>query len=236
MSKIFSILIFTSILIFSFENCTNSKNNENNKPTTLQAKDSAKFKPLKEKFYKDKYGKLFEQKQKAIRGKGDFYYTRIYYDSIVIFNIGDSIIEKPLSEIIDIETFTKLDNGTLFSKDKNYVYYSNVSSGGCYRIIVNGANPKTFKALSDYKYGMDDKHIFHQSKMIKGLNFEKYEILYTLDTTEFFIDYIKDDKFVFYNGDIVQGADAKTFKLVSGKEWSAEDKNYKYQCCGKRLE
>lgn len=236
MTKLVSIIVCTTILIFAFENCTINKKAEKNTATTFQAKDSARYTLVKGWFYTDKFGKLFEQKQYAVRGEGDFYDSQIYYDSIAIFKIGDSTIEKPLSEVIDIKTFTEFDKGTLFSKDKINVYYSYSSSSGSYRVVVNGANPNTFKPLSDYNYGADDKHIFYQSKMINGLNFKKHEILYSLDTTDFFIDYIKDDKVVFYDGDTVKGADAKTFKLVSEKKWSAEDKNYKYECCGQRLE
>lgn len=72
--------------------------------------------------------------------------------------------------------------------------------------------------------------------MIAGLNYKKHEILYTLDTTDYFIDYIKDDKVVFYDGDTVKGADAKTFKLINNQKWDAEDKNFKYACCGQRFE
>jgi DKNYY family len=235
MTKPFSIILFTIVLIFTLESCNNNINAEKLTPATFQPNDSLRYKQLKDQFYTDKFGKLFEQKEFARRGRGDFYDTQIYYDSVVLFLNGDSSIEKPLSEIIDLETFTKLDNGTAFSKDKNYVYYSYFNTSGSRRIIVNGANPKTFKPLSDYQYGMDDKHIFYQSKMINGLNFNKYEILYSLDTTDHFIDYVKDDKVVFYKGDTVKGADAKTFKLVADQQWSAEDKNYKYECCGQRF-
>jgi hypothetical protein len=226
-----SLVAFISIL--SFE-CCNS-NTEIIISKTFQAKDSANYKLVKGKFYTNKFGKLFEQKQFAKKGKGDVYDSQIYFDSVVILKIGDSIIEKSLSEIIDIGTYVEFDNGTSFSKDKNNVYYSFVNTGGGYRTIVNSANPNTFKPLSDYQYGMDDKHIFFQSKMIEGLNFKKHEILYTLDTTDFFIDYIKDNKVVFYRGDTVKGADAKTFKLINNQKWSAEDKNYKYECCGQRI-
>ena len=83
---------------------------------------------------------------------------------------------------------------------------------------------------------MDDKHIFYQSKMIKGLNFKQYEILYSLDTSDHFINYVKDDKVVFYDGDTVKGADAETFKLVPDRQWMAEDKNQKYQSGGQRFQ
>jgi DKNYY family len=223
------------IVIILFESCQNKQNKKEETSMTLPSKDSSRYTQLKGRFYIDKSKKLFEKKQYIVNGKGDFYDRQIYFDSIVVINVGDSVIEKTLSEIMDITTFTEFENGTLFSKDKNYVYYSYVSTGGEDRVIVNSANPKTFKPLSDYQYGIDDKHVFYQSKMIKGLNFKKHKILYSLDTADFSIDYVKDDKVVFYCGDTLKGADAKTFKLVSGQKWSAEDKAYKYECCGQHF-
>lgn len=235
MTKFFSILVCTAILLFTFESCNNNKSSEKKYSTTYQAKDSSRYTHLKHIFYTDKFGKLFEQKFYTVAGKGDLYDSQIYYDSVAIFKIGEETLEKPLSEVIDLQTFTEFDKSTMFSKDKNNVYYSYTSTSGAYRVIVNEANAKTFKPLSDYQYGIDDKHIFYQSKIIKGLDFKKHKILYSLDTTDFFIDYVKDDKVVFYNGDTVKGADAKTFKLVDGQKWKAEDKNYKYECCGQRF-
>lgn len=234
--KWISIFIYVAIIMIAFIHCDTTTKNSRSK--TFQAKDNFRYTNVKGPFYADKFGTLFEKKQYAVVGKGETFDAQIYYDSIVILKIGDSIIEKPLAGVLDIATFTELecDNGTLFSKDKNHVYYSIVSSGGSDRVIVNEANPNTFKPLSDYQYGMDDNHIFYQSKMIRGLDIKKHEILYSLDKTDPFIDYIKDDKIVFYNGDTVIGADAKTFKLVEGQKWLAEDKNFKYACCGQRFE
>lgn len=231
-----SIKAVLAIIILALSSCKTYKNKEDEKSLTYAANDSLKFKQLKGRFYTDKYGKLFEQKVYAIAGKDEIMNSQIYFDSLVYIDMVDSIIEKSLSEVINIKTYIEFSGGTMYSKDKNNVYYSDASSSGDFRLIVKGANPKTFKPLSDYLYGMDDKNIFYRGKMIIGLNFKKHQILYSLDTTDFFIDYIKDDKVVFYNGDVVKGADAKTFKLVSGEKWIAEDKNYKYECCGQRLE
>jgi hypothetical protein len=43
------------------------------------------------------------------------------------------------------------------------------------------------------------------------------------------VEYIKDDKNVYYQTEIIKGADAKTFRLVIGKKWDAEDKLNKYK-------
>jgi hypothetical protein len=230
------IKVVSAILLLALSSCKTDKNAEDEKSLTLQAKDSWKYKHLMGKFYTDKYGKLFEQKAYAIAGKDETINSQIYFDSLVYINLTDTVIEKSLSEVIDIKTYEEFDEGTMYSKDKNNIYYSNASTSGDFRLLVSGTNPKTFKPLPDYLYGIDNKNIFYRGKKIEGLNFQKHQILYSLDTTDFSIDYVKDDKVVFYNGDKVKGADAKTFKLVAGQKWTAEDKNYKYECCGQRIE
>jgi hypothetical protein len=59
--------------------------------------------------------------------------------------------------------------------------------------------------------------------------------LFPPDTADHFVEYVKDDRKVFHKDEIVKGADAKTFKVVSGQKWDAEDKNYKYGA-GRRQE
>ena len=227
---------FKALLLLTLAGCCEMQNGRITNAEAGSSTDSVNYTLLKTPFYKDKHGNIVEKKIDAFIGEGNVETNRVYYDSIVFIRQKDSIMERTLSEIIDIDTYTEFDQVSCFSKDKNNVYFSYVNSGGSYRFIVNKADPKTFRALSDYKYGMDDKHLFYQSKMIEGLNFSKHEILYTLDTTDFFIEYIKDDKLVFYNGDTLKGADAGTFKLMSGKAWSAIDKNFKYDNCGQRIE
>lgn len=236
MKDITSTIIVFAILLFTLTSCKEHRTIRNEKALTLQEKDSLKYEHIKGKFYKDNYGKLFEQKAYAVAGEGEMVNSQIYFDSLVYISSADTVIEKSLSEVIALSTYTDFGGGTMYSKDQNNVYYSNASSGGDFRLLVVGADPNTFKPLSDYLYGMDNKNIFYRGKAIEGLNYNRHQILYTLDTTDDFIDYIIDDKVVFYNGDTVEGADAKTFKLVNGQKWSAEDKNYKYECCGQRFE
>jgi hypothetical protein len=230
-----SIKIVSTILLFTFLGCKNDQNIKNDKSITHQAKDSYKYKQLKGKFYTNKDGKLFEKKTFAIAGKNEMFDAQVYFDSLVYINSADTLIQKLLSQVIDIKTYTEFGGKTMYSKDKNNVYYSNASTSGDFRLLVSEANPNTFKPLSDYLYGIDNKNIFYRGKKIKGLNFKKHQILYSPDTTDHFINYIKDDKVVFYNADTVKGADAKTFKLVAKQKWRAEDKNHKYECCGQPL-
>jgi hypothetical protein len=144
------------------------------------------------------------------------------------------LIELPLSTTIDLATYQEVGN-SMFSKDKNRVYYFYANSGGGFRIIVNGADPTTFRASPDYQYGFDARHGFYCAHELRGLRPSRRQLLYG-DTAAHFIAYVKDDRHVFYQDAPVPGADARTFRLVWGRAWEAEDKNYRYKCCGQRLD
>ncbi len=49
------------------------------------------------------------------------------------------------------------------------------------------------------------------------------------------MEYVKDDKHVFYENEIVIGADPKTFVIVNEKYWGSKDKYWKYNL-GKQIE
>lgn len=202
----------------------------------VQSSAHVSYKHLKAQFYVNTLGELVEKKYRSIRVNKDDFRSEAYYDNLIYVAQGDTFIQKKLTEIIDIPSYTDLDSGTYFSRDKNNVYFSFSNSGGCTRSIVIGADAKSFKPLSDYRYGMDKENVFYQSKKIEGLNYSKHQFLYSLDTTDFFISYVKDNNVVFYDGDTLKGADAMSFKLVSGQRWEAEDKYHTYGCCGQRME
>jgi hypothetical protein len=71
--------------------------------------------------------------------------------------------------------------------------------------------------------------------VVPGVNLKHLVVLYPPDTSDHFVEYIKDDRKVFYNHRVVKGADAASFRVVSGKNWDAEDQFNKYQY-GERLE
>jgi hypothetical protein len=194
--------------------------------------DSSRFQHVKYDFYCDKAGRLFEQKWYLTGREAD---AKLHprYDSTLLVNKASDRTELPLASIIDLATYQNVGN-SMFSKDKNRVYYFYSTSGGGFRVIVNGANPATFRASPDYQYGFDDKHGFYCDQQLRGLRLNRQQLLYD-DTVAHFIAYVKDDRHVFYQGSFVPGADARTFRLVRGRAWEAEDKNHRYQCCGQRL-
>lgn len=189
--------------------------------------DSASYKHLKYDFYLSKDGQLCERKL-ASAGNTDCHCNfEVYYDSTYSIYTDDTIIEKALNTIVDINSFVWIDS-TAFSKDKNNVYYFHDNSDGGNRVIVNKADPATFARLCEHRWGIDKDHVFYKTDILEGLNLKKLQMLVSPDTADPFVDYVKDDRNVFYTDKIVKGADAKTFKVVSGEKWQAEDKNYKY--------
>ncbi len=228
------------ILLFSlFLSCNNL--NEKDKAVVKQnikivyakePNDSADYKLLKNNFYLHKNGQLCERKLAFARDKSCNCNFEVYYDSTLTIYLNDSTFERPLNTILDIKSFTCF-NSSEYSKDKNRVYYFYGNSDGGNRVIVHKADPLSFKSLCEYRWGIDKNYVFYKGDIIKGVNIKQIQVLYSPDTTDHFINYIKDDKNVFYTTEIVKGADAKTFKVVSGQKWDAEDKNYKYENGGR---
>jgi len=190
--------------------------------------DSASYKHLKYDFYVGKDGQLYERKRVLARDTACHCEFELYYDSTFPIYNGDTPIHKPLQSIVDIDSFVWLDS-TEYSKDKNNVYYFFGNSDGGTRVIVDKADPATFKRLGEYRWGIDKNHVFYQGEMLEGLNLQKLQVLYPPDTADHFIQYVKDDRLVFYGYQIVAGADARTFKVVSNQKWEAEDKHYQYE-------
>ena len=101
-----------------------------------------------------------------------------------------------------------------YSKDKNNVY----------RPInewihkINGANPKTIKALG-YFYSKDDKNVFYGSDKILNADVNSFVVL------EGDHSYAKDKNSVYYSGEKIEGANPKTFKIISDGMYSKDDKN-----------
>lgn len=118
------------------------------------------------------------------------------------------------------KSFEDVDAGTFevlpadYSKDKNNVY--SPENGWIQR--VSGANPKTIKVLNQF-YLKDDKNVFFNDEKILGADENSF---IALDKEN---GYAKDKNSVYYFGQKVEGANAKTFKVISDGEYSKDDKN-----------
>ena len=224
------IILFVALLL-------SCKNNRDDKPIPLKKQpfvfarepdDSADYKHLKYDFYLSRNGQLCERKLAMARD------SSCNCDFVVFYDSAFSVSKTPLNAMVDIDSFVSLDSCD-FSKDKNTVFYFHANSGGGNRLIVHKADPASFKRLCEYRWGIDKDHVFYENSILEELDIKNLEVLFPPDTADHFIWYIKDDKNVFFTNDIIKGADAKTFKIVSGRKWDAEDKNHKYQT-GRRQE
>ena len=233
----------TIIIIFfaAFTSCNNSSRTDQTVSKTdkvlvysKEPDDSANYKLLKYNFYLSKGGQLCERKLAMARDSSCNCEFEVYYDSTFSIYTDDMTLKKPLNTIVDINSFVWLDS-TEYSKDKSKVYYFHGNSDGGNRVIVDKADPLTFKRLCEYRWGVDRNYVFYKDDIVEGLKVKKVQVLFPPDTSDHFIQYVKDDKNVFYESEIVMGADPKTFKVVSGQKWEAEDKNYKYET-GRRRE
>ena len=115
-------------------------------------------------------------------------------------------------EDVDAGTFEVLPED--YSKDKNNVY--SPENGWIQR--VNGANPKTIKVLNQF-YLKDDKNVFFNDEKILGADANSF---IALDKEN---GYAKDKNSVYYFGQKVEGANPKTFEVISDGEYSKDDKN-----------
>jgi hypothetical protein len=231
MKALFIIILILLFVILS--SCSNQKSEKIQSTKTKvevyakEPNDSANYKHIKNDFYLSKTGQLSERKLFFAKDTNCNCLFEVYYDSIFKIYTDDTIIEKPLNTIIDIYSFVWMDS-TEFSKDNYKVYYFHGNSDGGNREIVSKADPATFKRLCEYRWGIDKNYVFYKTDFLKGLNLKNLQILYPTDTSDHFVQYVKDNKKVFHEDQIVKGADAMTFKVASGQKWDAEDKNFKY--------
>jgi hypothetical protein len=190
--------------------------------------DSASYTHLKYGFYRSKSGRLCERKLAFPRDSTCNCEFEVLYDSVIKIYENDDELIKPLESVVDIASFVWLDS-TEYSKDKNTVYYYFSTSCGGVRTIVDMADPSSFRRLCEYRWGIDKRNVFYENDVVPGVNLKHLVVLYPPDTSDHFVEYIKDDRKVFYNHKLVKGADAASFRVVSGKNWDAEDRFNKYQ-------
>ncbi len=161
-----------------------------------------------EVYYKYAEGKDFQFKVKNV-DLGTFKVLNDKYAKDVknVYFSGNKSFED-----VDAGTFEVLP--TDYSKDKNNVY--SPENGWIQRI--NGANPKTIKVLNQF-YLKDDKNVFFNDEKILDADANSF---IALDKEN---GYAKDKNSVYYFGQKVEGANAKTFEVISDGEYSKDDKN-----------
>ncbi len=80
--------------------------------------------------------------------------------------------------MVDVGSLVDLGGG--YMKDKNHVYINSVQ----YFVLVDGADPETFKVLKDplnkySRYGMDNKSIYahREAGVIPGVDYASFQVL-----------------------------------------------------------
>ena len=198
----------------------------------LEPNDSADYKHIKSDFFRNKKGKLCERKLVLARPydsacRCEF---KVFYDTG--FYLSSSSREIPLDSVIDINTFVDI-GSTDYSKDARHVYYFFGNSDGGNRVIIEKADAPTFRRLCEYRWGIDKNFVYYQTRPLPGLDLKQLQVLYPTDTSDHFIEYVKDDKLVFCDDLVINAADAASFRVVSGKAWTAQDTNYRYKDGGR---
>lgn len=105
------------------------------------------------------------------------------------------------------------------ARDKGHVYFFWFGQTR----VISGADPNTFGLLSCY-YAKDAQHVYNMKMlnkdpvMLAKANAESFKVLP--------YDYAKDKNYVYYQGNIFDGADASTFQVIVNNY--TKDKNHVY--------
>ena len=133
-------------------------------------------------------------------------------------------------ENADIKSFKVLNED--YAKDKNNVYDGNESIGRGIK------DPETFEFLPNgiiygTLYGKDKYNVYYiKNKMLNC--FDSYYSIYEInginkDKVEVLNDwFIKDDKNIYFKGEILEGADYNTFELLPNGEGKDKNRSYEY--------
>ncbi len=172
MNKTFLILLFIKTIFFYSQITKNSSEinktkiekhysqcqNDGEKckcDVEYELKDSLKLTHIKNQFYKNKSGHLYEKTDVTKDGKN--YFT--YFTGCI-------------SQEIDPISFIELDGW--FAKDKNNVYYFRPTSGGMQISKLEKADSKTFKIFHGiYNLGIDKSNLFNETNIVKDVNVKK---------------------------------------------------------------
>jgi hypothetical protein len=162
-----------------------------------------------EEYVEDNKGWILLEDKVSVDG-----YTRIG-DSIFGGEIACNI--RPLKKI-DIKTFEVLP-GTKYARDINHVYYPLAipcidysDCGVCFygKIIINEANPETFKYLGK-EYAVDGHNAYFRGEKIQDADGQTFRIV---NGPEFFYFAVDSNK-VYIHNKVFKEADPKTFYFDS---------------------
>ena len=144
---------------------------------------------------------------------------------------GNEILEGANPKTAELIGFS------LLKDDKNHVYIGN-SSIGLWK-LDKIENPETFEFLSDTIntdsfYGKDKYNVYYVNRIflscfgtytwigfkVEGINKDKVEVLNNW--------FIKDDKNIYFEGEILEGVDYNTFEVLPNGDGKDKNRSYEY--------
>ena len=140
---------------------------------------------------------------------------------VVYQNIKGASWKKVQREVegADPETLKIFGFSGVYAKDRNHVFLEGK--------LIPEADPASFKILEGlYKYAKDENHLFCSTRKI-GVISDGFEYLGG--------GFAKSDVHVFNRGQVLEGADARTFELLDEKGFFTKDHQSVF-CSGKKLE
>lgn len=132
-------------------------------PAEYELKDSIKLRHIKNEFYRNKYGFLYEKTlaQKEYNG---------HLKDVVYFN-------GVIAQEIDPNSFQQIDD-SWYAKDNENVYYYRPTRGGMIISIIDNVDIHTFKIIEGYyRYAVDKNSFYYENEKIKGFIPGKTELI-----------------------------------------------------------
>ncbi|WP_115970343.1 DKNYY domain-containing protein [Chryseobacterium pennae] len=138
----------------STENILQKDNRKSEKyPAQYELQDSVQLTHIKNTFYRNEFGFLYEKTIAQREFKGVLKDAEYFNGSI--------------PQEIDPESFQQIED-SWFAKDYGNVYYSRPTSGGRQITKIENVDVNTFKILDgNYRYAVDKSHFFYETEKIK---------------------------------------------------------------------
>jgi len=140
------------------------------------------------------------------------------HKGIYYYSYGNPLHKIEEANIAEVISLT--DN--YIRDDKNVYFYVGYKSSERFDqvVAIPFKNSKNISFFKDVELIKIDANIYYQSNLIKNVDASSFE--------ELQYGYTKDKNHVFFNGELVEGADANTFRY-NDKTYNFTDKNHTYE-------
>lgn len=111
-------------------------------------------------------------------------------------------------------------NGYKIESDEVYFVDWNEARGKK-KVLIRGADAKTFKALDQSRYAIDKNSVYYEEKKLAGADPKTFVSLPSY--------YGKDKHYAFRGASKIEGANGETFKILEGGVYSRDNKDYFFE-------